>query len=371
MIKIHAVGDIMLGEGPYFLDRGVRTAINKYGSEYLFKPIQAFLCDADIIFGNLEVPCSTIGENKGLRSRTFRGHNQGSKILKNAGFNLISVANNHFLTHGKKASHDTIKRLKRDNINSVGWGISAPLEEAAVWIGQVGSHKIGVIALCDVPTTLSDASKRIYFPSIYKPWVFDTISKLKSKTDLLILSIHWGAEYIDIPNPKYIMLARSWIDKGVDVILGHGPHVLQGYEFYNGKLIIYSMGNFMFDQIFCEPTRVGAIFTIMAKKGTISLQIQPVITENSFQVHPLTNFVCDSWIDKINNLSEKIRSKSLTELKEIESTYNDLAKKIYWKTQKIYLKHIFQNIHKLTIRSSASLFRDMFPRLLKLYRSLF
>jgi len=368
-LAIHAVGDVMLGEGPYYLDRGVRTAIQKQGFQYPFEKIKDLLGSADLVIGNLEVACSSSGETNCLRSRTFRGPEEGIAALYYSGFNVVSLANNHFLSHGNVTAEASYHKLKDYEINTVGWNPEKLTgKEAAIETITIKGFKVALIALCDVPTNLADETKRTDFPSIYEAWVLDSIRELKQEGYLVIITVHWGAEYIGKPDPSHIKLARSWIDQGADMILGHGPHVLQGYEKYNGRPIIYSMGNFIFDQYFCLDTSTSAIFRIETDCRHFDLSIVPVSYNRSCQVLLLDGEEKDKAFSILNDRCAQIPDSALDGTNTDNEAYQVETKKAYQQMQSNYLLYMIMTIPSLTIRSSLALLRDMWSRLYDFFR---
>ena len=368
-LTIHAVGDVMLGEGPYYLDRGVRTAIQKKGFQYPFEKIKDLLGSADLVIGNLEVACSSSGETNCLRSRTFRGPEEGIAALYYSGFNVVSLANNHFLSHGNVTAEASYHKLKDYEINTVGWNPEKLTgKEAAIETITIKGFKVALIALCDVPTNLADETKRTDFPSIYEAWVLDSIRELKQEGYLVIITVHWGAEYIGKPDPSHIKLARSWIDQGADMILGHGPHVLQGYEKYNGRPIIYSMGNFIFDQHFCRDTSTSAIFRIETDYRHFDMSLIPVKYNRTYQVIELNGQEKNNTLKMLDERCSLVANYDLHEKPGDIISYKEDAKRAYKKMQSNYLRYMIMTMPSLTIRSSLTLLRDMWSRLYDFFR---
>ena len=368
-LTIHAVGDVMLGEGPYYLDRGVRTAIQKQGFQYPFEKVKDLLGSADLVIGNLEAACSTSGETSCLRSRTFRGPDEGAAALNYGGFNVMSLANNHFLAHGTETAAASYRELNAFGIKTVGWNPEKSGEiEAAVEFIKIKGYKIALIALCDVPTKLADESQKTYFPDIYEPWLADSIHEIKHEGYLVIISAHWGAQYIDRPDPSQIILARSWIEQGADIVLGHGSHVLQGYEKRKGRPIIYSMGNFIFDQYFCLDTSTSAIFRIETDCRHFDLSIVPVSYNRSCQVLLLDGEEKDKAFSILNDRCAQIPDSALDGTNTDNEAYQVETKKAYQQMQSNYLLYMIMTIPSLTIRSSLALLRDMWSRLYDFFR---
>ncbi|MBW2992959.1 CapA family protein [Candidatus Woesearchaeota archaeon] len=212
MTDILLTGDIMLS-------RGVAKRIKEHGSLFPFENISHILKQGDIVFGNLECPISDRGTRRNKRY-VFRANPESIKGLISAGFNVLSVANNHILDYGSEAFEDTVTFLKQNNILPAG-------QNLAVLRG------IGFLA---------------YSFNFSEETILKDIRDAKRKVNFLVVSMHWGKEYSFEPTDDQKRLARLMIDNGADIIAGHHPHVLQLIEKYKNGLIIYSLGNLVFDQ---------------------------------------------------------------------------------------------------------------------------
>ncbi len=247
------VGDIML-------DRYVAKYIQENNDPvFPFRNVGDFLRDADITFGNLESVISDKGRNVGS-IYSFRADPTVVEGLVWAGFDVLSLANNHSFDWTYAALMDTVERLRKVSILPVGAGLS--YEEAnAAQIVEKNGIRVGWYAFTNLTPqreglSVFDESKSI-----------ERIRTERKEKDLdrVIVSMHWGDEYQTQSNDLQKRIAHALADGGVDIIVGHHPHVAQEVEWYNDTLILYSLGNFVFDQNFSEETMKG-----MAVKVTIS-----------------------------------------------------------------------------------------------------
>ncbi len=244
------VGDMMLV-------RGVGRTVKQYfAGDYskLFDNIDVFK-KTDLLFGNLEGPASDKGNDLGSLY-SFRMPADTPTLLKNAGFDVVSFANNHVGDYGKAAFDDTRARLTAASLPYVGAGdTQAAAEEPVVQI--VNGLRVGYLGFTDVgPVWMSakEAESGVLLAS--NPRFQDIIKNAKAKVDTLVVSFHWGEEYKP-HNARQEMLAKKAIDSGARIVVGHHPHVAQDVAVYNGGLIIYSLGNFIFDQYFSKETMQG------------------------------------------------------------------------------------------------------------------
>lgn len=255
--KLFFVGDIML-------DRGVRKSVEKnFQGDYsrLFEKV-GFLKEADILFANLEGPVSSRGRDK-QNLYSFRMATTVIPALESAGFDVVSVANNHMEDWGKEAFLDTLSFLAKSNIRAAGGGLSkSDASEPEIIIKN--NLRFGFLAFSDVgPEALRSTEIEPGILLADDPSRLDIIAEASKKSDVLIVSYHFGDEYQTLSNSRQKNLARTSIDAGAKLVIGHHPHVIQELENYNGGLIIYSLGNFIFDQYFSEETMQGLLLEVV------------------------------------------------------------------------------------------------------------
>lgn len=249
-ISLIAVGDVML-------DRGVLSEIKKKGVDYPFTKINNFL-DADINLCNLEFVISDQGQPKSKKF-TFRVTPNLAKGLENSGFNLFGLVNNHTMDYGEAALKDTINFIKGLGANYIGENHYYIFEKQGLKVGFIGVDFIGAVNI---------------------PEVEKNIETLKTKTDFIILSAHWGDEFFPLPTKKQIQLGHKFIDLGVDLVIGHHPHVIQPVEYYNGGYIFYSLGNFIFDQMNVEAREGLMLKADIGRSGIQHLSLIPIVIKN-------------------------------------------------------------------------------------------
>ena len=243
--QLAVVGDVMM-------DSHIARYIQSHGVDYPWEDVQTFLTDATFAIANLETSVSTRGESTKPERFGFRSHPDTLQGLVNAGIDIVSTANNHILDYGPDAHLDTLEHLESYNIHQMGSGETISQAEAPVMMVHQGQN-LCFIGYSDILPKRSWEAKedRQGVASLkppHLPRVYQKIESLKSDgtCDQLFMNIHWGYEYSDYYSKKQRRLARSFIDHGVDGIIGHHPHVLQGMELYKGKPILYSLGNFVF-----------------------------------------------------------------------------------------------------------------------------
>lgn len=261
-LKIIFVGDIML-------DRGVEYQIGKYKDpDFPFRETADFLKSADILFGNLEGPIVAEPSNFSSASLRFAFSSSTAKTLQRNNFDILSLANNHTLNMGETGLEQTREFLRKSFIKPLGDPIGCEKDYSAetedfVFVGF---------------------NKTFEFNCLDQELV-ETVSGLKEENPnkFLIVSIHWGVEYQPVNSSAQKELAHKLIDAGADLIIGHHPHVVQNIEEYEGKLIFYSLGNFVFDQYFSESVKTGLAVELEVNKEEFKYRLYPVYTSEMAQ----------------------------------------------------------------------------------------
>ncbi len=275
VLCLQAVGDILLA-------RDIDLIIRRFGWQHPFAQVKELISQGDINFCNLESPASFLGSpypNK-LKNITFRANPANLFAIKDAGFNIISLANNHMADYGPAAIAETLDALQLLNLPYVGAGHRR--EEAyAPHIIEAKGWKLAFLAYAEPLWSVTEAGSEAGVAHLKKDKTLAAIQELKANAlaDLVVISLHWGEEYRHYPQQYQIDLAHAIVDAGADVILGHHPHVLQGLEWYRGKPVFYSLGNFFFDQI-DDPTYQGALARInFMPDGGINVAMRPMRTQ--------------------------------------------------------------------------------------------
>lgn len=328
VITFTAVGDIMLGEHPVRLGNGVRSHIEKLGGEYLFSKVVTLWNDSDIVFGNLEVALSDIGLIKGrLESEEFRGSTNSIPLLKEAGFNVLGISNNHCMEHGINAFQETTDLLQGHGIFVAGLkGQDSRCIPYEIIINNIKVFLLSYSLRSEnyykgglIPYTLASENQ-----------IIEEVRYFKIKSDFLIVSLHWGEEFMDYPSPEHVIFAHKLVDTGANLIIGHHPHVLQGVEKYKNSVIVYSLGNFVFD-MWQKKTRKTVIFKAkFSKQGISSVELIPIHINDFFQPEPLISKLREYFLYEI----EKLDNLILTNYKNIDNCTNkdiELMEKQYLK----------------------------------------
>ncbi len=239
--KIMLLGDIMLGRSVMI------KSFEKKDTTYPFLKVGDKLRSEDITFANLE---SSIikGCPHNEHGYTFCADPTMLEGLNFAGVDIVTIANNHSHNFSEKGFEETKKYLTDEGIKWVGDGNLEIIEKNGINFGFLGFDFI----------TSGPSGKDL-----------DLIKKSKEKVDVLIVAPHWGYEYTDKANKNQQTWAREIISAGGDIISGSHPHWVQNEEKINGKSVYYSLGNFVFDQMWSEETRKGVAIELTFEKTSL------------------------------------------------------------------------------------------------------
>jgi len=231
-VQIILAGDIMLGRSVL-----IKSIDKENNPNYPFLGVSEFLLSADLVFANLETPVVT-NCPRFEHGFTFCADPRMVEGLVYSGVDIVSLANNHMLNFDKEGLEDTKKYLTNSNILYTGINNLAIKKVQDTTFGFLGFD-----FTVDVPTQ--------------KDW--DLIKDSNSKVDVLIVGVHWGEEYKDKANNNQRAWAKKMVENGADVVSGHHPHWVEDYELIDGKPVYYSLGNFVFDQMWSEETKKGLL----------------------------------------------------------------------------------------------------------------
>ena len=284
-LTLSAVGDITLGQDERFQYAGsFNQSYQLKGSGYFFSGVQKILSDDDLTLANLEGTLTDASEKpdksvQGNQAFFFKGNPTYTEILKEGSIEAVNLANNHSMDYLAKGLADTESTLDHAGITSFGDNKIAIYQKNGVKVGLIGVNTLGPLEEgVDLNILRSDLKA--------------TIQALKQETALIVVSFHWGKEKSATVTPEQRELGRFAIDMGADLILGHHPHVIQPCEMYQGKWIVYSLGNFVFGGNSNPTNKNTEIFQqkfsfIKGKLATVSTPvIIPCQTLSSFKPVP-------------------------------------------------------------------------------------
>jgi poly-gamma-glutamate capsule biosynthesis protein CapA/YwtB (metallophosphatase superfamily) len=276
-VTIALVGDILPAAS-------VLDYMNKFGFDYPFRETSSLLQAADITAGNLETAITTRGKVEENKEYVYRGPKEALVPIKEAGFDFLSLANNHSMDYGWEGLRDTMDALDDADLQHAGSGIDDTEAYTPAYIDSNGMT-VGFVSLTRViPISKTNWKADKINPGLAEAYSTEravaAIKEARSNADVVIVMVHWGDERTDMPNKFQKSLAYAFIDAGADLVVGSHPHVLQGFESYKGKWIAYSLGNFVFPGMSPPSTAETGILTATCKLGSdCSLQFAPMISK--------------------------------------------------------------------------------------------
>jgi len=275
--KIFFVGDLMLA-------RNVERRLATIGVKQALSGISPLWSDSYVV-ANFEaaipekhVPAPDFTFQFSVNSELLPG-------LEASGVTHVSLANNHSYDFGVSGYQNTMTSL--NNIGIEPFGHPYNLSSSSVSTISTGNRKVAIIGINLISSKINIVSLK------------EVVEKLSMTTDLQIVYIHWGDEYIQKQSLAQRELAISLAEMGIDVIIGHHPHVIQGIEQINKTLVFYSLGNFIFDQYFSEEVQLGLMLSLDLKAdgahfelipvSSLENRVRPVIAEELVKLKVLNN----------------------------------------------------------------------------------
>jgi len=235
---VAAAGDLMMGGSAL-------STIKSRGPDFPFDSTRAVIGSADMAVANLEAPFCTSGR-AARKKYTFRVPPEFAGGIKRAGFDVLTLANNHLVDFGPDGLLCTLGVL--DSLSILHCGAGRDAEQAGqAMVAEFNGWRIACLAFSlTYPSAFWAGENRpgTAYPDFRR--IKNQIRTLRSEVDLVIVSFHWGQELRNTPKAYQQAYAHDVIDWGADLVIGHHPHVLQGMEIYKGRLIAYSLGNYVF-----------------------------------------------------------------------------------------------------------------------------
>jgi hypothetical protein len=226
---------------------------DRSGFVELFSSVRSAIEDADFSMANLETPVAPKA-SKGVREFVFNAPVVLVSAMKDVGFDLLSMANNHVYDQGRQGLIETIQNLKASGMEFVGIGDRCSDAVGAKTI-TVQGFKIAFLSTSQLYNVrLNRKSDEACVSELDEAAILKETSRARAAgAEIVVLSVHWGTEYKTVPREEEVKLAHRLLDGGVDVIVGHHPHVLQPVEVYpasDGRMtfVAYSLGNFISNQ---------------------------------------------------------------------------------------------------------------------------
>lgn len=271
--------DRMVFTGDIYFSKRMQANYDAGGIENVIcENYRKLLSESDLSFGNLECAIGDKENKKDDKKYTFLMPSKYTKGLKEAGYNILSISNNHILDNGTSGLYSTMRELKKNDLEYIGAGKDYD-EASKCLIKEIDGKKYAFISASAVlPDIDWKASKNKSGVNdgydVYK--ICEDIKKATKVANKVIVFMHWGAELEIVPNIKQKDAAHCFVDVGADLVIGTHPHILQEIEYYHGVPIVYSLGNFIYGGTSRDTMMLQVIFNYTVKPmGDIQLIIYP------------------------------------------------------------------------------------------------
>ena len=300
-ISLVAIGDLMLA-------RDLVTLMDRYGAIYPFEHVAPILADADVTIANLEGTFTERG-SPADKKYVFRTPPRDAAGLVLAGIDVVSLANNHALDFAPEGLRDTITTLDVVGIAHSGAGENdaAARRPAILEVRGLRVAFLSYAATADA-TAAAPGVDGVAWGTV--DTISEDVRRASEQADIVVVSLHAGNEYTDEPSATQQLLAQAAVEAGATLVLGHHPHVLQGWEFRGPSFIAYSLGNFVFDldeddlvQLGPAPFQTVALKIYVSASGVEKVEPIPVyIDPQEDRPRPADPAEAEAILDRIQQL---------------------------------------------------------------------
>jgi len=298
--------------------------------DFIDDNLKDIIKNSDAAICNFEAPIETENMEAIKKAGPHMYQSKESiKYLNDAGFNMASLANNHIYDYGQEALENTLLELNKHGVSFIGGG--KDFEDAyATKIINKNGIKIGFLAVAENEFgCLHEEQNRGGYAWIFHPLIEDNIRALKSEVNFVVLISHAGVENVEFPIKEWRDRYKRLCDVGIDVIIGHHPHVPQGYEKYKNSLIFYSLGNFYFDTAGFQDKSDDSYSVFLEFNKDSSKEFEIIYhKKTNYRVHRVGKLEVDFDLNSLNLLLEYdyLKRNDKISLKLFDQYYYDFYK---------------------------------------------
>ena len=312
-ITIVAVGDITIGSN-------FTPLIEKQGAAIFFEKVESIIQSADIATASLNTSISDRGEPNPNRDPRFRAAPGLARAIANAGFDTVSLATPYVMDFGIEALEDTISNLEWYNVKPIGAGTTPALANAPKWI-KVESKKIAHLAYLR-GNEFNIASVDPIASAAYSE-MMKAVQQVENSAELIIVWLHWGKQNSEEKSrqasiDRQRIFAHALIDNGADLILCQQLHSLGGIEIYNGKPIVYSLADFIYDKYELQHARTIIPKVTFVEGALKSIELIPILVNKLDDSVPQPRLL-KVRDPEVNTLDEKIEETAIETLKAYQT----------------------------------------------------
>lgn len=307
-----------------------------YNFENFFAPVKDYLTRGD--FTTVTFEAALNGPESGYTGYPlFNSPDEIAGTIKNAGFDLVNLANNHILDRGYSGAVRTMDVFKKAGLSTIGTNKTAG--DSLSFVQEIRGIKVGYLAYTESTNGLYAPDDKSYFINYFdKEKILNDISQLRPQVDVLILILHWGVEYSPQPTDAQRAVGLEFLEAGADAIIGSHPHVVQPMEYVNingkDKVIAYAIGNFIGDQRGLERNS-GLILNITFEKNfdtgvTALKEVNYIPTySHSYYLNGRQKFQVLAIEDAINEINQGIDNHlTVKNLADLQAAYDQTKKQM-------------------------------------------
>lgn len=279
-VSIGFAGDVSLADNWAIMPKYISRNKGVYG--ILSEDMVNYMTNLDWMNVNSEFAFSNRGTKMAGKQYTFRANPSHVNIYNDMSVDMVALANNHVYDYGQDAFYDTLNTLKSNNLPYVGAGVNKEEAEKSYYL-VINGYKISFLNATRAEKYIMTPEAKESSPGVFRCYdttrLVERIKEEKLKSDFVVVIVHWGKETYHTLEQVQIDTGKVYIDSGADLVVGHHAHVLQGMEFYKGKLIAYNLGNFIFNS---QTVDTGILKWELANDGSSKYYFYPGIQSECY-----------------------------------------------------------------------------------------
>lgn len=314
-ISIGFAGDVSLADNWAIMPQYNSRNKGVYG--IVSENMISYMKSLDWLSINSEFAFSSRGSAMSGKQYTFIAKPSNVSVYNEMGVDMVTLANNHVYDYGKDAFYDTLSTLKNANIPYIGAGVNKNEAESAYYL-VINGYKISFLNATRAEKYIMTPEASDNSPGVFRCYdptrLSERIKEEKKISDYVVVIVHWGKETYHTLEQVQIDTGKVYIDSGADMVVGHHAHVLQGVEFYNGKLIAYNLGNFIFNS---QTVDTGILKWELDNDGNSKYYFYPGLQRGSYTKEVIGQDAIDLY-NKMTNWS--INAKFLEDGQIVEMT---------------------------------------------------
>jgi len=283
-LTVAAVGDLMLGDSPIAAGYGFHSRYPGAAAREALEGLRPVLTGVDVVFGNLEAQLTRRGlGGTRLARNMMRGDPEYAELLRDLGFDVLAVANNHAMQHGPEAFAESVSALRTAGIAVAGLRGTAPWAAEPIYFTAHSGATAGILAYSFRPRQYGTGDP--CYATGSESAVLADVTRLRTQVDHVIVSLHWGEEFTSQPSTSEVLFAGQLVAAGTSLLLGHHPHVARPVVVGPQGCIAYSLGNAVSDMVWRDEFRHGLALRCRLGEPAPEVDVLSLVTDRRYRVH--------------------------------------------------------------------------------------